>query len=133
MVEDSEKYQIGRIKQWRITHYSVDENNNYSSELKDDWGAKPIINKVPWDALEERLKMIAEKIKNKKTSPITYFMEKSFMDIPMVAAYLKIPKWKVKRHTKYNVFLKLKPDILKKYADLFEVSIDEFTNLTKDK
>jgi len=132
MEEDSGKYQIGKVN-WRITHYSVDENNNYSSELKNDWGAKPIINTELWNALEDRLAVIELKINEKKTSPITYFMEKSFMDVPMVASYLNFSKWSVKRHMKYKVFLKLKPDILKKYADLFEVSEVEFTNLLKEK
>lgn len=131
MTDDSEKYQVGKVN-WRITHYSVDDNNNYSTELKNDWGAKPIINTELWNALSDRLEIIAEKIKEKKTSPITYFMEKSFMDVPMVAAYLNFSKWKVKRHMKYRVFLKLKPDVLKKYEDLFEVSAEEFTNLIKE-
>jgi hypothetical protein len=132
MEEDSGKYQIGKVN-WRITHYSVDENNNYSSELKNDWGAKPIINTELWNALEDRLAAIEEKINEKKTSPITYFMEKSFMDVPMVASYLNFSKWSVKRHMKYKVFLKLKPDVLKKYQELFEVSEEEFTNLLKEK
>jgi hypothetical protein len=132
MADDSEKYQIGKVN-WRITHYSVDENNNYSSELKNDWGAKPIINTELWNALEDRLAIIAEKINDKKTSPITYFMEKSFMDVQMVADYLGFSSWKVKRHMKYKVFLKLKPEVLKKYEDLFEVSAEDFTNLLKEK
>lgn len=131
MADDSEKYQVGKVN-WRITHYSVDESNNYSTELKNDWGAKPIINTELWNALEDRLAVIAEKIKEKKTSPITYFMEKCFMDVPMVADYLGFSKWTVKRHMKYKVFLKLKPDVLKKYEDLFEISTDDFTNLLKE-
>ena len=54
------------------------------------------------------------------------------MDVPMVADYLGFSKWTVKRHMKYKVFLKLKPDVLKKYEDLFEISTDDFTNLLKE-
>jgi hypothetical protein len=47
------------------------------------------------------------------------------MSIGLAADYVGIARWRVKRHLKPKVFAKLKPDMLKRYADLFGLGIAE--------
>jgi hypothetical protein len=50
------------------------------------------------------------------------------MDLTTLAGYVGIWKWKVKRHFKPNVFNKLNNKILSKYAEVFDITIDQLKN-----
>jgi hypothetical protein len=56
-------------------------------------------------------------------------MELHVMDIPIVAAYTGFWKWQVKKHLKPSGFDKLSESRLQKYADLFEVSIQDLKTM----
>jgi hypothetical protein len=47
------------------------------------------------------------------------------MDLPILASYVGIWKWRVKRHFRPAVFNNLNNKTLQKYADVFEVTIEE--------
>ena len=47
----------------------------------------------------------------------------------IVSAYTGFCKWQVKRHLKPEVFRKLSDKKLKKYADVFEVSVEELKTM----
>ena len=59
-----------------------------------------------------------------KSSPVAYYMEKILMEVPMLAAYMEIPKWRVRRHLKSTGFQKLKPGVLAKYAAIFGIPVE---------
>jgi hypothetical protein len=59
-------------------------------------------------------------------------MELRVMDIPIVAAYTGFWKWQVKRHLKYKVFEKLSASGLARYAEVFEVSVEELKTMKVD-
>ena len=47
------------------------------------------------------------------------------MDLEILSNYVGIWKFFIKRHSKPNVFRKLKESTLKKYAEAFEISVEE--------
>ena len=51
------------------------------------------------------------------------------MDLPILASYVGLWKWRVKRHFKPKVFNKLSRGTLQKYAEIFDVSINELINI----
>jgi hypothetical protein len=63
-----------------------------------------------------------------KLSPIAYYMEKNIMDVKLLASYIGLPRWKVRRHLKPTVFAKLDEMVLRRYADLFRISVEALTN-----
>ena len=85
---------------------------------------------VAWEEIDKRLKEAFEDVKNKKASPILFYMEKKIMDIGIVASYTGFWKWQVKRHLKHEVFNKLSDKKLFKYSQLFEVTVNELKNPT---
>ncbi|MNY64298.1 hypothetical protein D3C86_2013870 [compost metagenome] len=54
------------------------------------------------------------------------------MDLTILASYVGLWKWRVKRHFKPEVFAKLNDKILKKYADAFDISVAELKNIKTD-
>ncbi len=112
----------------RELFYSFDKDHKFSRKLNYQNNSNQIIIKQSWDAAEERLEEVKQKVLDGKLSPIAFFMEKNLMDVPMLAAYMEIWKMKVRRHLKPSGFSKLKPEVLKKYADVFGISPEELKN-----
>lgn len=112
--------------------YVVDESGNYTTVLSNGWEVKSSALEVAWKDVEQRIREAHKKVINKEASPILFFMELRVMDIPIVAAYTGFWKWQVKRHLKYDVFQKLSEAKLAKYAELFEVSLEELKTMKVD-
>jgi len=108
--------------------YATDENGNYTTTLSTGWEPKTIALSNSIDEINERISEAKQQVLNGEASPIVYFMEVNKMDLTILASYVGMWKWRVKRHFKPDVFAKLNDKILKKYADTFEVSIEELKN-----
>lgn len=109
--------------------YAVDENGEYATALSSGWEPKTIALDNAIKEIEERTAAAKRRYENGESSPIEYYMELNKMDIPILSSYVGLWQWRVKRHLKPVVFKKLKKKTLKKYADVFEVSIDELKTL----
>nr|WP_294788223.1 hypothetical protein [uncultured Flavobacterium sp.] len=108
--------------------YATDENGNYTTTLSTGWEPKTIALSNSIDEINERIAEAKQQVLNSEVSPIVYFMEVNKMDLTILASYVGFWKWRVKRHFKPDVFATLSNKILQKYADTFEVSIDELKN-----
>jgi hypothetical protein len=109
--------------------YVTDESGNYTTVLSNGWEVKSSALEVAWKDVEQRILDAQQKVLNKEASPILFFMELRVMDIPIVSAYTGFWKWQVKKHLKYDAFQKLSEARLAKYAELFEVSVDELKTM----
>lgn len=109
--------------------YAVDENGEYVTELSTGWAPKTIALDNAIQVIEERVEDAKKRVLENKTSPIEYYMELHKMDLPILASYAGLWKWRVKRHFKPSVFKKLNNKILQKYADVFEISIEQLKNI----
>ena len=109
--------------------YAVDESGKYSTVLSNGWEIKSAALEVAWKDVEQRIESARQKVEKREASPILFFMELRVMDVPIVAAYTGFWKWQVKRHLKYSVFEKLSEAKLARYAELFEVSVNELKTM----
>lgn len=109
--------------------YAVDENGEYTTELSTGWDPKTIALDNAIKQIEERVAAAKERVLKNESSPLEYYMELSKMDLPILASYVGLWKWRVKRHFKPSVFKKLSPKILEKYADVFDISVEELQNI----
>lgn len=66
-----------------------------------------------------------ESIKNGDSSPIEYYMYKNRMDIPTLCGFVDMLSFRVKRHLKMKHFKKMGDDILQRYADAFNIKLEE--------
>jgi len=108
--------------------YATDENGNYTTTLSTGWEPKTIALSNSIDEINERIADAKQQVLNGEASPIVYFMEVNKMDLTILASYVGLWKWRVKRHFKPDIFATLNDKILQKYADTFEVSIEELKN-----
>ena|SRR6218665_314286 len=108
--------------------YATDENGNYTTTLSTGWEPKTIALSNSIDEINERIADARQQVLNGEVSPIVYFMEINKMDLTILSSYVGFWKWRVKRHFKPSVFATLNDKILQKYADTFEISIEELKN-----
>lgn len=112
--------------------YAVDENGNYTTVQSSGWDVKASALDESLELIEERINETKKEISEGKLSPLAYFMEVHRMDVSILASYAGIHKWFVKRHFHPKRFKKLSDKTLKKYADVFEISVEELKNYTPD-
>ena len=109
--------------------YAVDQNGKYSLARSIGWDPKNVANKQAWQVIEKKINKAREDIRDGKLSPIGFYMACHQMDIKLLAQYMGLYCWQVRRHLKPAVFKKLKPGVLEKYAALFNVSVDGLKTL----
>ena len=112
--------------------YATDEKGNYTTALSTGWEPKTIALSNSIDEINERIAAAKEQVKNGEVSPIVYFMETSRMELNVLASYVGMWQWRVKRHFKPAVFAKLNDTILQKYAETFNISVLELRNFKTD-
>ena len=109
--------------------YAVDDNGDYTTALSSGWDPKTIALDNAIKDISERVESAKSRVLNNETSPIEYYMELHKMDINILASYVGVWKWLVKRHFKPNVFKKLSKQKLQKYADIFDISINQLKDI----
>lgn len=117
----------------REVQYAVDENGKYVKTFSKGWEPKNIVNELAWEDIQDMVDLADEKIKSGKASPIMHYMAKNQMDVTLLADYVELSKWKVKKHLKPRGFRKIKQDQLENYAKIFNISIDELVNFKPEK
>ena len=112
--------------------YATDENGNYTTTLSTGWEPKTIALSNSIDDINERIAEAKMQVETGEASPICYYMELNKMDLTILASYVGLWKWRVKRHFKPEIFAKLNDKVLKKYSDAFDISVAELKNIKTD-
>ncbi len=112
--------------------YAVDENGQYTRTPTSGWEAEEVVLR---DVIDDFAKL-AEEAKTRvfkgETSPIEYYMNKYYMDLPALAKGMGLAKWRVKRHFNPNVFNKLNQKMYQSYADFFNIDVDTLKNIKEN-
>lgn len=109
--------------------YAVNDKGEYTTIKSSGWNPKTIALDNALQEINERIANAKTRVLNGETSPIEYYMECHKMDIGILASYVGKFKWQVKRHFNVKKFNRLSEKTLQKYADVFEISIDELKNI----
>lgn len=112
----------------REMFYHFDKEKGFTRNVDYQISENQTIIKQSWDAAEQRLEEVRQRVIAGKRSPIAYYMEKALMEVPILSAYMEISKWRIKWHLTPTGFKKLKPDILGKYASVFGIPVEELKN-----
>ena len=118
---------LGKIT--REVCYATDNAGQYVTQLSQGWNVKINALDVAWQDIESRVAIAREKVLNNQASPLLFFMERGLMDIAILAGYTGFWKWQIKRHLKPSVFEKLSYKKLQRYAEVFNISIEDFKNM----
>jgi hypothetical protein len=109
--------------------YAVDENGEYVTEHSTGWNPKTIALDNAIQEIHERVATAKGQVLSGERSPLVYYMELHKMDIGILASYIGLWQWRVKRHFRPSVFNKLGNKTLQKYADIFGITVKELQNI----
>ena len=105
--------------------YAVDDEGHYTSVVSDGWVVKNDMLGIVWDDILAECEPIRQQVLAKELSPIAYHMKKNLLDISLLSGYAGIPKRKIKKHLRYEEFMKLDETTLQQYADALRITVEE--------
>lgn len=111
--------------------YSLDENGNFTTVKSVGWDPKNEVIMEAWDQVHEKVNRARQQVLDGELSPIAYHIEKNIMDVKLVAQYMGMWTWTVKRHLKPKNFAKLTNETLEKYARVFNISIAQLKDISQ--
>ena len=109
--------------------YAVDEDGRYGLVASAGWEPKNIANDQAWEVIAQQLAAKRLAVKAGEVSPLAYHMAKHQMDIALLAKYVGLWVWQVRRHLRPKVFNGLAPSLLAKYAELFGLTVEQLRDV----
>jgi len=109
--------------------YATDDSGKYIATQSRGWDVKITALDTAWQDIEGRIATAKQKVLNNEASPLLFFIEQGLMDINLLADYTGFWKWQIKRHLKPGVFKNLPDKKLQRYAEVFNVSVDQLKNM----
>ncbi len=104
--------------------YAIGHDGKYTLAPSLGWEVKNIVNNQAWTIIAEETKIMHLLVKNGKRSPIAYYQTRHQMDLGLLASYVNMARWRVKRHLNPMVFKGLPDRILQRYATVFGLSLE---------
>ena len=126
--QDNEGLHEGKF---RDLCYAVDEEGNYVTVHSTGWEPKNEAMKQAWEEIHLKVDEARKQVLNRQKSILAYHMEKNIMALKLLSQYTGIPRRKIKKHLRPEVFEKLEKEILTKYADAFNISVEELVDVKK--
>ena len=108
-----------------VIQYAVDGPGQCRRMASTDTGTVDVVNRQAWEVIEREVATARARVMAGKASVLLYYMAANQMDPSLLAKYMGIACWRVKRHLKPGVFAKLHPDLLAGYAALFKINVDD--------
>jgi hypothetical protein len=110
--------------------YATDSSGKYLTELSSGWDVKISALDVAWKEIEQRTALARGKVLRGEASPLLFFMEYRLMDMAILSGYTGYWQWQIKRHLKPEIFNKLSDKKLQKYAETFNVKVEDLKTMT---
>jgi len=124
--QDDEGLQEGKF---RDMCYAVDEEGNYTTVLSTGWSPKNAALKQAWEEVNDKAEEARQDVLNGKRSMLAWHMEKNIMAVKLLSQYTGIPRRKIRKHLKPAGFQQLEAETLQKYAEVFNLTVEELTDL----
>jgi hypothetical protein len=122
-------YKNDEYGKYRELLYSYDEQGNFKKEVGYHGENDRIVLQQAWDLFADRIEEARQKVIAGKASPIVYWMEKILTDPMGLSMMAGVPFWKMKLHCKPFFFNKMSDKTLSKYAQAFNITVDELKNV----
>ena len=109
--------------------YAVDDSGHYSATPSAGWQADQVVNHQAVDEYRRLAQEALERARAGLSSPLEFHMYDRRMEVESLAPAAGLWKWRVRRHLKPEVFAKLAPALLARYADAMGITIEHLTTL----
>ena len=121
----------GLSDEWHRISYATAKDGEYVLVESDGCDSVNITNAQAWDVIDHRVQEIHQQVEKGELSPLAFHMAVRQMDEVLLSQYTSFFKWQIKRHMKPKILKALPLEKLQKYADVFEISVEELISLPK--
>jgi hypothetical protein len=115
--------------QYRELLYSYSPDGEFEKKVGYHDESDRVTLQQTWDFFNERIEEARQKVIAGDASPILYYMEKTLVTPMDLSMHAGIMVWRVKRHLKPKVFKRLGEKTLEKYAEAFNITVDQLKNV----
>lgn len=114
-------------------YYVVKENNTYGPLISGSYLSKYFLDDF-WQKKKNLERSLRQELQQDKISPVYYYMLLQELGEADLAARVKISKRKLRKHFKPRYFKKISLELLRRYANVFDVPVANLfqTLLIKD-
>jgi hypothetical protein len=109
--------------------WAVDETGRFVTVPSVGWDPSNTGFLKYWEFLGKLIHDARHAVASGEKSPLWYWMAVNLLDERMLADYMGLWAWRVRRHMRPVVFAKLSPALLARYAAVFRVSCEELRQL----
>lgn len=128
--QDKENLNEGKLAK---LYYATDAKGHYVKVNSIGWEPETVAMQQAWDVVHDDEEQARSQVNDGKASPLLYYIKKNIMTFGLFASYAGTWSFVVRLHCKPFFFNRLKQKTLKKYADVFRISVDELKDINKVK
>ena len=129
MRKDEVPQDQGILENYKEVVYAVDDRGRYMPVSSKGWSAKTEANELAWAGINLQIEKTRSLVLAGKLSPLAYYMELNHMKPGLLGKYAGFSRWRVRRHLKPAVFSKLRPEVLERYASVFNITADRLKTM----
>jgi hypothetical protein len=109
--------------------YAVDASGKYTGVQSSGWEAESFSTELAVSEINRQRDDAWQRAVDGKTSALEYHMYRNRMDFDTLVMVSGMWRWRVRRHFKPAVYIKLGDKVLAKYADAMGVSVERLKQL----
>jgi hypothetical protein len=113
--------------------YAIDEDGIYTQVKSTGWEPKNEALKQALDLLDAQIEEARQDVLTGEKSPIWFYMHLKQMDFTILKQTTGFRKFKIKKHCNASQFKKLKEPVLQKYADAFNIDIQQLSKVPEER
>lgn len=99
--------------------YAINKDGKYITVKSLGWDPKNIVLQQAWEVENEKILEAKTLVEKGEKSPVYYHMIRCLMDVKLLSSYVKLPRYKVKRHCNPKIYSGLSAQTLDKYIYAF--------------
>lgn len=132
---DPNDFDPGRApERWqRIVSYETGPDGRVHAVQDDGFIASNMVHSEAWEDIHHKVAAARAGVEAGTLSPVAYWMELNLLDSKLLARYVGLCHWRVRRHLRAGPFARLPDRILRRYAWVFRLpSNDALRTLPAD-
>ena len=101
--------------------YAIGENGRFEAAQSSGWQVEAVVKEVAWNVIHADLERTRERVAAGLASPLEYFMKQRQMDTGLLAQNMGVMQWRVRRHLRPQIFLRLNARWVARYAECLDI------------
>ena len=130
MAAENRVSQVDTPERWSDVVTYQPRKDGQVQQVRDDGFTESVhVHRQAWAIIRRNAADAWQEVRAGRKSPLFYHMAANLLEPGMLAEYVGIWTWRVRRHLRPKVFQKLPPALLQKYAWALRLTVEELKSL----